>query len=293
MKATQHYTENNISYVYATDFGAIDISKTFDCGQCFRFEPVSIFGHRREISGVAFGKYVVFGQNCDTEIYVYNSTLEEFNDIWLSFLSLDLDYDKMDSEILKAVPDSHTEKAILCGKGIRILKQDRWEALCSFIISQNNNIPRIKKIISSLCQKYGERVCFLDKIDYSFPSYKALLNVGIEGIFELRTGFRAKYIYDCAKKLYDKEIDLNEISEMSLEDALRELYKVKGIGLKVGSCALLFGFGFGDAFPIDVHMKRTLEKYYPQGIDVGTLGKVAGLFQQYLFFYEKYVQTLD
>ena len=289
MKATQHYTKNNVSYVYATDFGILDISKTFDCGQCFRFEISSHFENKKEFSGVAFGKYVVFGQDNNREIYVYNSTLEEFYEIWVGFLALDTDYEELDGHILKASPCDHTRLAIECGKGIRILKQDRWEALCSFIISQNNNIPRIKKIISSICQKYGTRVCFLDKIDYSFPSYEVIYKAGVEEIFELKTGFRAKYIYDCAKKLSEKELDLDKISSLNLTDALNELYRVKGIGLKVGSCALLFGFGFLDAFPIDVHMKRTLEKYYKAGIDLDKLGKVAGLFQQYLFFYEKYV----
>lgn len=291
MKATQHYTKNQISYVYVEDFGIIDILKTFDCGQCFRFEPVFMFGHTHEIGGVAFNKYVVFAQDNNKEIYVYNTTLTEFNELWCEFLSLDKDYDKMDKAIFDAIPTKHTSLSIECGKGIRILKQDKWEALCSFIISQNNNIPRIKKIISSLCKKYGKRVCFLDKIDYTFPNYNTVLEAGIEGIFELKTGFRAKYIYDCALKLSSKEIDLDKISALSLESALIELYKVKGIGLKVGSCALLFGFGFGDSFPIDVHMKRTLEKYYPEGIDISKLGKVAGLFQQYLFFYEKYMQS--
>ena len=291
MKATQHYTKNQISYVYVEDFGIIDISKTFDCGQCFRFEPVSLLGHKYEIGGVAFNKYVVFAQDKSSEIYIYNITLEEFNQLWCEFLSLDKDYEKMDKAILKAIPSKHTSLSIECGKGIRILKQDKWESLCSFIISQNNNIPRIKKIISSICKKYGQSVCFLDKIDYTFPSYNEILKAGIDELFELKTGFRAKYIYDCALKLSNKEINLDEISSLSLENALNELYKVKGIGLKVGSCALLFGFGFGNAFPVDVHMKRTLEKYYPNGIDIAKLGNNAGLFQQYLFFYEKYMQS--
>ena len=289
MKATQHYTKNGISYVYASDFGILDISKTFDCGQCFRFEASSHFENKIEFSGVAFNRYVVFGQDCNREIYVYNSTLEEFYEIWVKFLSLDVDYEILDNRILEASSCDHTRLSIECGKGIRILRQDKWEALCSFIISQNNNIPRIKKIISSICQKYGRRVCFLDKTDYTFPSYEVICEAGVEAIFELKTGFRAKYIYDCAKKLQEGEIDLEKISTLSLDDALNELYKVKGIGLKVGSCALLFGFGFFDAFPVDVHMKRTLEKYYPEGIDLDKLGKVAGLFQQYLFFYEKYI----
>ena len=291
MKATQHYLENGVPYVYACDFGIFSISKSFDCGQCFRFEPVSLFGNSCEFGGVAFGKFVVFGQNSEDEIYIYNITLEEFNKTWLNFLSLDLDYEKLDKEILEAVPDSHTALAVGLGKGIRILKQDGWEAICSFIISQNNNIPRIKKIISALCEKYGQSVCFLGKTYYSFPSYQVVFEGGIDNLYSLRAGFRAKYIYDCAKKLTEKEIDLDKLSKMELADALNELYKVKGIGLKVGSCALLFGFGFFDAFPIDVHMKRTLEKHYPQGIDISRLKKTAGLFQQYLFFYEKYLQS--
>ena len=184
------------------------------------------------------------------------------------------------------------DKAIACSKGIRILRQDGWEAVCSFIISQNNNIPRIKKIISALCQNYGGSVCFLGETYYTFPSYEALLNAGEEAIFALKTGFRAKYIIDACQSIYEKRVSLEQIPKIeSFEECVSELCKIKGVGLKVASCALLFGFDKTEAFPVDVWMKRALEKYFPNGIDLHALGKWAGIAQQYLFYYEKYIQN--
>ena len=171
------------------------------------------------------------------------------------------------------------------GRGIRILRQDGWEALCSFIISQNNNIPRIKKIIENMSKTFGEKIG--DDL-YAFPTAKALYEAGEDKIFELKTGFRAKYIYDAAKKVANGEIDLSLIDKMPTKDALEYLMQIKGVGLKVASCALLFGFNKTDAFPVDVWVKRVLEKYYPNGLDLDNLGDYAGMIQQYLFYYERY-----
>lgn len=270
----------------------LNIFKTFDCGQCFRFDPVSLFGNKYEFGGVAFGRYVVFGQNNENEIIIYNSTKEDYENIWRNFLALDVDYDLIDKTISETVKSEHMDKAIECSRGIRILRQDGWEAVCSFIVSQNNNIPRIKKIISSLCQNYGGRVCFLNENYYTFPTADKLFEAGEEAIFNLKAGFRAKYIIDACRCLTSGEVDLERIrNEKNFEACVWELCKVKGIGLKVASCALLFGFQKTEAFPIDVWMKRALEKYFPNGIDLASLGKTAGIAQQYLFYYEKYIQN--
>lgn len=291
-KVTSFRLENGLECVKAKDIAPIDIFKTFDCGQCFRFDPVSYFGNKYEFGGVAFGRYVIFAQNSVNEIIIYNSTKEEYENIWRSFLALDVDYEAIDKKISDVILNKTMDEAIECSKGIRILRQDPWEAICSFIISQNNNIPRIKKIISNMCEKYGESVRFLDKTYYSFPTVETLFSAGIEGLFDLKTGFRAKYIFDACRAILDKRVSVEKIKkEEDFNKCLEELCLIKGVGLKVASCALLFGFEKTEAFPIDVWMKRALEKYFPKGIDLIGLGKTAGIAQQYLFYYEKYVQN--
>lgn len=284
--------ENGVCGVKIENPPRIDIFKTFDCGQCFRFDPVSYFGKKHEFGGVAFGRYVVFGQDSENELYIYNTTLEEYEKIWRDFLAFDVDYAQVDRHIALATKSQHMDKATQCSQGIRILRQDGWEAVCSFIISQNNNIPRIKKIISALCQNYGGSVCFLGETHYTFPTHEALLKAGEAKIFALKTGFRAKYIIDACQAIDEGRVSLEKIrSSQSFEECVSELCLVKGIGLKVASCALLFGFNKTEAFPIDVWMKRALEKYFPEGIDLPALGKWAGIAQQYLFYYEKYIQN--
>ena len=284
--------ENGVYGVKIDNIPRLNIFKSFDCGQCFRFDPVSLFGNKYEFGGVAFGRYVVFAQNSENEIIIYNSTQEEYKTIWRSFLSLDVDYDAVDKTISEVMQSQHMDKAIECSRGIRILRQDSWEAICSFIISQNNNIPRIKKIISALCENYGQSVCFLGKTYYSFPTPKELFEAGEEKIFALKTGFRAKYIIDACRAILEERISIERIKEQKDFNACVEaLCTVKGIGLKVASCALLFGFERTEAFPIDVWMKRAIENHFPQGIDLSSLGKTAGIAQQYLFYYEKYIQS--
>ena len=288
-KISEFTLENGIKAIKIENIPYLDIFKTFDCGQCFRFDCVSIFGNKYEFEGVAFGKYIIFAQNHPNEIIIYNATKEDYENIWRSFLSLDTDYEKIDNEIILAINHSHMNKTVEYGKGIRILRQDKWEALCSFIISQNNNIPRIKKIITSLCEKYGQSVAYLDKTYYSFPDAKTLLEAGVEEIFNLKTGFRAKYIIDACEKVAKGEIDLDLIyNEENFETCVNDLCKIKGVGLKVASCALLFGFNKTEAFPVDVWIKRVIENRFDNNLDISLFGKNGGIAQQYLFYYERY-----
>lgn len=293
MKITEFVTENGISAVHLTALPeSVSVFKTFDCGQCFRFDPVSIFGDKCEFGGVAFGKYVVFAQNHERELIIYNSTIAEYEEIWRTYLALDTDYSKINNDIISIAASEHMKGAVEYGNGIRILRQDGWECIISFIISQNNNIPRIKKIIAALCAKYGEEIEFLGKKYYTFPRESALSKASVDDIFALKTGFRAKYIADACRSITSGETDLSYIKdERDFEKCVSHLCKIKGIGLKVASCALLFGFDKTEAFPIDVHIKRTLDKYFPAGIDVSALGKTAGIAQQYLFYFEKYNQN--
>ncbi len=292
MEKIREFDINGLPCVEITDIPCINIFKTFDCGQCFRFDPVSIFGNKYEYGGVAKGRYVVFGQNDESALVIYGATKEEYFDVWKRYLALDIDYDKINLKIIMACPTEDMQRAVSFGKGIRILRQDMWESVCSFIISQNNNIPRIKKIIDTLCQKYGKEITFMGKTYYDFPAVEVLNEVSEDDIFALKTGFRAKYIKDAASKISSGEIELDKIyAEADFEKCVNELCKIKGIGLKVASCALLFGFEKTQAFPVDVWMRRALERYFPDGIDLLALGMSAGVAQQYLFYYEKYIQN--
>ena len=279
-----------------------DVSKVFDCGQAFRFDRVYASAHESEFAGCAHGKYVSIAQDADT-LYVYNVTESEYREIWERYLALDRDYAEIDESILSLSDNPTLREAIKTASGIRILKQDAWEAICSFIISQNNNIPRIKKIIASLSKKCGEKV----KVDgmeghiaeshkenegcfYSFPSPEKVKELGEDGLFALKTGFRAKYIYDAADRMTRGEIDLCLLeSTKNTADAVSHLCSVKGIGPKVASCALLFGFARLDAFPVDVWIKKVTEKYFDPDFKPEDLGRFAGVAQQYLFYYERYL----
>ena len=270
------------------------ISQIFDCGQCFRFDPVHTPRHTAEIAGVAYGRYIRIGQDTPDTITVYNTTADEFERVWRHYLALDIDYTDVRRDIAERFAaatggrDVIMPKAMEYGDGIRILRQEPWEAVCSFIVSQNNNIPRIKKIISAMSREWGEPIEYGGEVHYAFPSAKALADAGEEAIFALKTGFRAKYIYDAACRAVSGELDYAAISAAEPTEAEKLLCAVKGVGPKVAACAMLFGFDKTEAFPVDVWIKRVLSKYYPDGLDISALGKYAGIAQQYLFYYERY-----
>ncbi len=280
-----------------------DINKIFDCGQSFRFDRVEDSAHEIEFAGVAHGKYVSFATDGDT-LYIYNSTLEEYKKIWKSYLSLDVNYEKINEDILSLSTNESLASAVELSSGIRILKQEMWEALCSFIISQNNNIPRIKKLVAALCyatsgdenlkrgmEAHTPRSHRETLGNFSrFPTPEEVLALGIEGLKDLKMGFRARYIYDAAEKVSSGEINLYSIRDFgTTKEASDELCKISGVGPKVAACTLLFGFGRLDAFPVDVWIKRVIEKYFDEGFSPEDLGKYAGVAQQYLFYYERYL----
>ena len=166
------------------------------------------------------------------------------------------------------------------------MRQDPWEALCSFIISQNNNIPRIKKIIASLCALLGEEI---SEGVYDFPTPESIARVGASGLAPIKAGFRAAYIADAAEKVATGKLDLNSLYHVSLEDAVTALCTIKGVGPKVAGCVALFGLGHMDSFPIDVWIKRVIEKYYDKDFTPKVFGEYAGIAQQYLFYHERYL----
>ncbi|MBQ4562739.1 MAG: DNA-3-methyladenine glycosylase 2 family protein [Clostridia bacterium] len=269
------------NHIELSELSCFSVEKIFDCGQCFRFDPDPEGG----VSGIYRGRKYRFTQESEDSVRIYNTSKADFNDNLFSFLSLDLDYDMMNIDIEgRFGGDVTIKEAIEAGKGIRILRQDAFETLISFIISQNNNIPRIKKLVEALCRECGEK----NGDGYSFPTPEAIVDLGVDKLREMKTGFRAPYIYDAATKVAEGSIDLEGLKNLDTDTALCELQKIKGVGLKVASCVALFGLNKLDTFPVDVWIKRVLEKYYPEGLDINTLGNYRGLSQQYLFYYERY-----
>lgn len=253
----------------------LDLELTLDCGQAFRW----VKENDGSFSGVASGVYLNIGKIGENTFLLKDTSKENFENIWRKYFDFDRDYVKI-CETLKQ--DKLLASTIDEYYGIRILNQDSWEALCSFVISQQNNIKRIKGIIERLCEKYGQEV---KNGFYSFPSAERLSKLSVEDFEELGTGYRAKYLERLAKGVASGEIDLEKIKTLPLEEARKELLKIYGVGIKVANCALLFGFGFYDAFPVDVWMKRVME-YYPDGLPKCFDG-IGGIAQQYLFHWAR------
>ena len=261
-------------------------AQTFDCGQCFRFDENS-----GGIEGVAHGRFIRIEEDGEN-IRLIGVNERDYREIFEEYLGLCEDYGAIRADIGEKMGlyGDVIFKAMECGKGIRILRQEPWEAVASFIISQNNNIPRIKKIIENMSAGLGEPFRGFDgKTHYAFPSAKAILAAGEAGLAPFKMGFRARYLIDAANKHLSGEVDFAYVEKADAEEAQKALMSICGVGPKVASCALLFGFHKLEFFPIDVWIKRVLAKYYPDGIDISALGAYAGVAQQYLFYYERYM----
>lgn len=249
-----------------------DLRQTFDCGQAFRWSEKD----SNTWTGVVNNKTADIGY-VDGKIVIYNSNLQEYDSFWRSYLDIDRDY----GEIIDIISSNDILKqAAGQNSGIRILKQDRWEALCSFIISQNNNIPRIKGIIERLCENFGDDLGGA----YAFPTAERIAALTPDELAVIRSGFRARYIIDGAKKFISGEIDQDIIATADIDTARAELMKITGVGTKVADCTLLFGFGRIDALPKDVWIKRAIEQFFDGEFPEFAL-PYAGIAQQYLFNY--------
>jgi len=278
MKILEHNNEIEITGV--SDF---DLKKTFECGQCFRWikdDNSRETGENNAFLGVAFG-HAVRLRHCENSIFV-SGTGDDFESIWRDYFDLDRDY----AEIRKRLCiDDFMRRTTAYGKGIRLLRQDKWEALCSFIVSQNNNIPRITGIIDTLCREFGDVILFGGKKLYSFPSAATLASVDAEQLAPLRCGYRAEYIISAAKAVADGAIDLEAIADGSPYIARAALKELHGVGDKVADCVMLFGLHMLDSFPVDVWMKKAVASHYGPGFDPNIFSPYAGIAQQYIFHY--------
>ena len=242
----------------------------FGCGQCFRWDNEGV--------GIAGGKIArVVREDNITKIYC---NPDDFDTFWSDYFDLSLNYD----EVINSFNNSNQmQEAINFGRGIRILKQEPWEALVSFIISQCNNIPRIRGIIERMCALFGNEVTFGDIKRNSFPDAERIASLTLEDLEPLRSGYRAKYILDAARRIANGEVDLYEIAKLPTRDAREKLLEFEGVGNKVADCTLLFGMGKLDAYPVDVWMKRAQKDFFED--TTPDFGRYAGVAQQYIFHY--------
>lgn len=268
------------------DFDPVHI---FECGQCFRWNKEE----DNSFTGVAFER-VLNVKSEDDKIILSNTNLEDFNNIWYNYFDLERDYGEMKEELSE---DEILKEAVKFGSGIRILKQEPFETLISFIISANNAIPRIKSSIERLSKRYGKYIGEYNCKDYyAFPTAEALSKVDVEELKETKIGFRAKYVSSAAKRVYNGEADLNDIKTLDTDEAREKLMEFQGVGPKVSDCILLFAMEKYDAFPIDVWVKRIMEYFYLkedtsmkkiQRYGEEKFKDLAGFAQQYLFYYAR------
>ena len=252
----------------------LDLAQTLDCGQSFRWtqQPDGSF------SGVAFGRNVNVSLN-GGDLIIHNASKED-EALWREYFDLDLDYGAVRRQISELHPV--LKEASRYAPGIRILRQEPYEALCTFIISQNNNIKRIKGIVCRLCEHFGEPI----DGGFAFPTAEKMASLTPEDLAPLRAGFRARYLVDAAQKVASGEVVLENCRSLPYEDAQKELMKITGVGVKVADCTLLFGLHRIEAFPVDVWMKRALEVLFP-GMSPSDFGEYAGIAQQYIFHYSR------
>ena len=274
---------------------SFELRDIFECGQCFRWnkqEDGSYTGvFKNNVLNVKKNKdEIIFEGICENEI---QQTVENYFD-------LNRNYEKIKEQLSKI--DQNMKKSIEYGNGIRILNQDLWETIISFIISANNNIPRIKGIIERLSEKYGDEIKYKGNKYYTFPTPEQLKNVTVEEYRKLGLGFRDIRLYETTKMILNKQVDIENMkNNPNTIEVREELLKLSGVGPKVADCILLFSdLKRFDVFPIDVWVRRVMNELYIKNEDETKVNKkqiekianekfgdLAGLAQQYLFYWRR------
>lgn len=271
-----------------------DLAQTLECGQCFHFVKLD----EEDYVLTAKGYVLHVSQEADTVTF-YDTDKDEYVNVWKDYFDMDRDYSAIKKKLLEK--DDKLKDAIESMWGVRILNQDFFETLISFIISQNKQIPHIKKIVADISAKFGTYKGTYGGADmYTFPTLEQLANASEEDFKELKTGFRAPYIMDAIRRNMAGQFDINELKSMDYDSCIKELMTIKGVGEKVANCVSLFGLGKKEAFPVDVWIKRIMETMYFDGVDTPKdkiaafakeqFGELGGFAQQYLFYYGKSIK---
>ena len=258
-----------------------------DSGQCFRMTPVlegtdpsSGEIRMQVIAGERYLGIFQNGQEC-----IFDCTEEEFEGFWKAYFDLDTDYAKYIAQI--NLNDTYLVNAATFGSGMRILRQDLWEMIVSFLISQQNNIPRIRRCIENICRKYGEKKENANGETYfAFPKPEALAELDEDALKECNLGYRSKYVVRSARSIVNGETNLDAIREMPYKKAQEELLKLFGVGVKVADCICLFALHHLQAFPVDTHIHQAMEAHYKRGFPKRRYKGIEGVLQQYIFYYE-------
>jgi len=292
------------NYLIIKELSNFKLKHIFECGQIFRFEEVA----ENDFIVIAFGRLIEVKED-GNDVIIYNSTKEDFQNIWLKYFDLDRDYSVIKDELSK---DVLLKQSIEFGYGVRVLNQDPFEMLLSFIISARNNIPSIKKTVNKISNKWGKEIIYKDKTYYAFPNIDEIKDATLEEIQETGASFRSKYIFDTIKNVYNSKsgkgnlktndtneyikYDLDYIKNLDDDECHNALQEFKGVGSKVADCIMLFSMEKTSAFPVDVWVKRAMIHFY--GAEDASLnkirifgrnkfGKLAGFAQQYLFYYAR------
>lgn len=255
------------------------IPQICESGQCFRLDPVGNNRYRLQ----AADRFLLI--EAGTDRTVLHCTDQEYEVFWKSYFDLDTCYE----DYLKRIPeeDAYLKHAARFGRGIRILRQDLWEMLITFILSQQNNIPRIKGMIQSLSMGYGSpRETPEGEVYYTFPDAISLASASEKELRALKLGYRSKYICGTAKMAAAREVDLTALHDLDYMQAREALMKFPGVGAKVADCICLFGLHHMDAFPVDTHIRKVLDIHYPKGFPFERYSGCAGVMQQYIFYYD-------
>ncbi len=276
-------------FVHNENFNIMQIAAS---GQCFRMNRMNE-SKKQKCNLVAYGRYLELTQ-LDAETVELSCSEEEFHQIWEEYFDLSYDYSKVVTELISG-EDEFLKKAAEYGRGIRILKQEPFEAAISFIISQNKNIPAIKSCIEGICRCYGE-----DKISrecgntpfHLFPKAEVLARADKEALRSLNTGYRDEYILQAARSVVLGDLNLEDLKSKSFEEAVDTLKKLRGIGEKVANCISLYGLHHIEGFPIDVWILRALKEVYNNRFDKGKYQGYAGIVQQYMFYYIRYLKGI-
>jgi len=277
--------------IFLTDTKNFHIGDILECGQCFRFEKIG----QMDYSLTAFGEVLRVHQD-GTDIFVSypdkQLTIAEFDEIWRPYFDFERDYAAILAQICENDPVMTAAAAF--APGIRLLKQDPWETIISFIISQNNRIPQIKAVIRNISQRFGTQISDTYNA-FAFPTIDQLMAATETDLRDCKAGFRAAYIRDATHKAAAGELLLEHENGLTTEELRRRLLSVHGIGEKVAHCILLFGYGRYDSFPVDTWVRKVMELNYFDGkptkpatildFALQRFGQHAGFAQQYLFHY--------
>lgn len=250
-----------------------------ESGQCFRMNQTG----DTAFSVVALDRFL--SMKVTEEAVLFDCSEEEYASFWRSYFDLDTDYGKIQN--LVDPKDSYLKRVSAAGSGIRILNQDLWEMIVTFLISQQNNIRRIRRCVELLCERYGELKTAKDgTVYYTFPKPEALSGLDEDALKECNLGYRSKYVVRTARSICEGEVSLEYISSLSYPYAKAELKKLYGVGEKVADCICLFALHKLEAFPVDTHIRQVLDREYPHGFPFSEYEGVAGVIQQYIFYGE-------